>query len=170
LPTTIYIANYDLALDLTEQQIDDARSSGLEFAADHALTTRAGAFIGLRKLGEAQRILQELEARSDSVSTYVTGQRQLKLARLKAAAGDVHRAEIILRPAQPLDLPRAFHGEWLASRALYLAALGDIEAARATARDSRRTSTYIDARNLSDLALAVVDLQSEQEEAASSNA
>ena len=129
--STIYIADYERALELTEQQIDDARSGGLEFAADHALTTRAGAFIGLRRLGDAKRILQELEARADSVSTYVTGQRQLKLARLKAAAGDVERAEIILRPSQPLDLPRAFHGEWLASRSLYLAALGDVDAARA---------------------------------------
>ena len=160
---TIYIADYERALELTEQQIDDARSSGLEFAADHALTTRAGAFIGLRRLGEAKRVLQELEARTDSVSTYVTGQRQLKLARLKAAAGVVQRAEIILRPAQPLDLPRAFHGEWLASRSLYLAALGDVGAARAAARDARLTSTYIDARNLSDLALAVADLQTETE-------
>ena len=167
---TIYIADYERALELTEQQIDDARSSGLEFAADHALTTRAGAFIGLRRLGEAKRILQELEARTDSVSTYVTGQRQLKLARLKAAAGDVQRAEIILRPAQPLDLPRAFHGEWLASRSLYLAALGDVDAARAAVRDSRLTSTYIDARNLSDLALVVADLQTETETASNSNA
>jgi LuxR family transcriptional regulator, maltose regulon positive regulatory protein len=167
---TIYIADYERALKLTEKQIDDARSSGLEFAADHALTTRAGAFIGLRRLGDAQRILQELEARTDSISTYVTGQRQLKLARLRAAAGDVQRAEITLRPAQPLDLPRAFHGEWLASRSLYLAALVDVDAARAAARDARRTSTYIDARNLSDLALAITDLQSEQEVASHSNA
>jgi ATP/maltotriose-dependent transcriptional regulator MalT len=167
---SIYIAHYERALELTEQQIDDARSSGLEFAADHALTTRAAAFIGIRKLGEAKRILQELEARTDSVSTYVTGQRQLKLARLKAAAGDVERAEITLRPAQPLDLPRAFHGEWLASRSLYLAALGDFEAARAAVRDARLTSTYIDARNLTDLALVVVDLQTKTEMASRANA
>ena len=168
--TTIYLADYERAIELTEKQIDDARSSGLEFAADHALTTRAGAFIGLRRLSEAQRILQDLEGRADSVATYVTGQRQLKSARLRAAAGDVQRAEIILRPAQPSDLPRAFHGEWLASRSLYLAALGDVEAARAAVRDSRLMSTYIDARNLSDLALAIADLQSEGETTSHSNA
>jgi DNA-binding CsgD family transcriptional regulator len=167
---SIYIADYERALELTEQQIDDARSSGLEFAADHALTTRAAAFIGLRRLGQAKRVLQELEARTDSVSTYVTGQRQLKLARLKAAAGDVERAEITLRAAQPLDLPRAFHGEWLASRSLYLAALGDVDAARAAVRDARLTSTYIDARNLSDLALVIADLQAKTETASHSNA
>jgi LuxR family maltose regulon positive regulatory protein len=161
---TIYIADYERCLELTDKQIGDARSCGLEFAADHALTTRAGAFVGLRKLGEAQRVFQELEARSADVSTFVDGQRQLKLARLKVAIGDVPRAEIILRASQPLDLPRAFHGEWIASRSLYLAALGDLKSARTAARDSRLTSSYIDARNLSDLALAIADLHDVDEQ------
>jgi LuxR family transcriptional regulator, maltose regulon positive regulatory protein len=167
---TIYIADYERALELTEMQIDDARSSGLEFAADHALTTRAGAFIGLRRLGEAQRVLQELETRTESVSTFVVGHRQLKLARLKTAVGDVRRAEIILRPAQPENLPRAFHGGWLASRSLYLAALGELDLARAAARESRLASNYIDARNLSDLALVLADLQDKDEEKSHSHA
>ena len=168
--TMIYMADYDRALELTDKQISEARSSGLEFAADHALTTRAGAFIGLREFAAANRIVQELEARTETLSAYVIGQTQLKLARLKAATGDVKRAEIILRQTQPLDLPRAFHGEWLATRSLYLAALGDLDAARAAVRDCRLVSTYIDTRNLSDLALAIVDLHGQDETAAQSNA
>jgi LuxR family transcriptional regulator, maltose regulon positive regulatory protein len=168
--TMIYLAEYERALELTDKQISEARSSGLEFAADHALTTRAGAFIGLRKFGPANGIFQELEARTETLSAYVIGQAQLKLARLKVATGDVKRAEIILRPAQPLDLPRAFHGEWLANRSLYLAALGDLDAARAAVRDCRLISTYIDARNLSDLALVIVDLHGKDEATAQSNA
>jgi LuxR family transcriptional regulator, maltose regulon positive regulatory protein len=160
---TIYFADYERGLDVTDQQINDARSSGLEFAADHALTARASAFIGLRKLSEAQRILHELEARTDSLSAFVIGMRQLKSARLKAAIGDVQRAEILLRTAQPTDLPRAFQGEWLATRSLYLAALGDLDSARVAAHRARRTSSYVDARNLSDLALAIVDLHGNDE-------
>ena len=86
----VYLAAYDRALECASEQIDAARSAGLDFAADHALTARAGALIGLRKIAAAHRTLQELEGRSDSASPFVVGQIHLKRSRLKAAVGDVH--------------------------------------------------------------------------------
>jgi ATP/maltotriose-dependent transcriptional regulator MalT len=112
----------------------------------------------VRKLASAQRVLQELERRSASAPLFVIGQIQLKRSRLKVAAGDVKRAEIIMRASPPPGLPLAFYGEWLGLRALYLAALGDSNGAREAIVNARRTSTYVDARNFSDLAGAVVSI------------
>src|SRR5205085_12667875 len=46
----VVLARYEEAFDLAEQQVAEARESGLDFAVDHALVTRASALIGLRRL------------------------------------------------------------------------------------------------------------------------
>ena len=161
----VYLAAYDRALECASEQIDAARSAGLDFAADHALTARAGALIGLRKIAAAHRTLQELEGRSDSASPFVVGQIHLKRSRLKAAVGDVQGSEIILRNPPPSDLPRAFYGEWIGLRSLYLAALGDFASARQAICDARATSSYIDAANFADLASAFADLHERGDDA-----
>ena len=87
----LYLAEYDRALAFAEQQAEDARNYGLEFVTDHALISRVGALTGLRKLGLAQRALQQLEARAPQSSAFVVANSRLKLARLKTAAGDITR-------------------------------------------------------------------------------
>jgi len=156
---SVYFAEYERSLELATQLIEDARSTGLDFAADHALRTRATAFVGLRKISSAQRVLQELAAKADSASTFVMGQTKLTFARMKVAAGDLERAELTLRADPPSDLPPAFHGEWIGSRSLYLAALGSVAPARRAALKAKRVSNYLDAHNLGDLALAIVGLR-----------
>jgi len=88
---------------------------------------------------------------------------RLKAARIRASIGDLERAEILLRGPAPQDVSRACCGELVASRALYLAAMGNLSAARSTAREAQETSSYIDTQSLSGLALAIVDLQERQE-------
>src|SRR5207247_454593 len=86
---SVYLAEYERSLELANRLIADARSTGLDFAADHALRTRATAFVGLRKISSAQRVLQELSAKGGSPSTFVMGQTRLTFARMKVAAGDL---------------------------------------------------------------------------------
>jgi DNA-binding CsgD family transcriptional regulator len=153
--STLYLADYERSLGFSEQQIHDADSNGLDFAADHALANRAAALTGLRKLGQARRVLQQLEARAESASGFIRGQTQLKRARLKVAIGDLESAEIILRQSLPTGLTRGFQGEWLGTRALLLAALGQGDAAAIAMRSARSLSSSGDATNLADLAEAI---------------
>jgi DNA-binding NarL/FixJ family response regulator len=158
----MHLAEYERSLEIVNLQIGDARASGLDFAADHGLLTRAGALIGLRRLGSAQRVLQELESRSSS-SGFIMNEVRLRGARLRAAAGDLEGAEILLRGPLAEDVTRACRGEVFASRALYLAAMGDISAARSAVSVAREVSGYIDTQSLTELALAVVCVQEQKE-------
>ena len=137
----LYLAEYERALQVAELQIENAQASGLDFAADHALITRAGALIGLRKLGSARRILKDVESRSPDSSGFITSGLQLMGARLRSTVGDLERAEMLLRGPFPKDLPRASRAERLTMRAIYLAAMGEVVAARQAVHDARLMST-----------------------------
>ena len=156
---TLYLSDYERSLEFAALLIEDARTSGLDFAADHATRSRATAFVGLRKLRAAQRLIRELEAKTAPASTFVASQTRLTVARLKVAVGDVRRAEIELQTDPPTDLPPAFYGEWIGNRSLYLASLGDLNAARECAREAKKASIYIDAVNFGDLAIVIAHLQ-----------
>src|SRR5581483_7935149 len=153
---------YESALDLVDQQIDDARANGLDFVEDYALSTRIGALIGLRRLGAAQRALRELEKRG-TTSSFVLAQAKLRAARLRVASGDLRRAELELREQPPGELPHFFHGEWLSSRALYSAAMGETSFARELAEEALARSSFADTRVIGTLALTVADLRDERE-------
>jgi LuxR family transcriptional regulator, maltose regulon positive regulatory protein len=155
------LAEYATALERAERQISDARSSGLEFAADYALATKAGALVGLRQIGQARRLLQQLESRIDNGSGHLAAQVVLKRARLKVASGDVERAEIMLRRDPPYGLSKAFRGEWLGTKAVLLAALGKLEEADASVKEAWQSSPNGDARQLGDLAWIILTLQGE---------
>jgi DNA-binding CsgD family transcriptional regulator len=159
--TLVYLGEYERSLELSDLQIEVARSSGLDFAADHALLTRASALIGLRRMGLAQRLLRDLESRNEPPSGFIVNGTRLQSARLRATVGDLHGAEILLRDPLPEDLPHASRGENLAVRGLYLAAMGRASAARAAIREARAASTYIDTQGLCELALVISNLREE---------
>jgi ATP/maltotriose-dependent transcriptional regulator MalT len=145
-------------LELTELQADEALAEGLTFARDYALVTRSAALIGLRQLGAAQRVLQTLE-KSANASSFVEAEVVLRSARLKATAGDINRAEQLLRAPPPRDIPRALLGEWFAHRALYLAATGHGNDARTAIDEALSISRYIDAIHMSQVADAIIAIQ-----------
>jgi ATP/maltotriose-dependent transcriptional regulator MalT len=141
-------------------QIEDARASGIDFAAEHALISRVGALIGLRRLGAAQRLLSQLGSRNARSSAFIMSEVDLLTARLRVSAGDLEGAELLLRgPLIGEGLTRSSRGERLASRGLYLAALGDLSGARAAIEEARVTSRFLGTQALSDLAVVIVNLQ-----------
>jgi DNA-binding CsgD family transcriptional regulator len=154
------LADYERALLISQKLVDDAMLTGLEFAADHGYGTQAGALIGLRRLTEAQRILQRLAAKAESVSGHVVAQTQLRLARLRTASGDIARAEVTLRQPPPPGLSRAFHGEWLGTRAVLLAAVGRVSQASKAVDAAISASPNGDGKNLADLATVISRIQS----------
>jgi DNA-binding CsgD family transcriptional regulator len=157
----LYFGDYERSLGLAELQTEDAHSFGLDFVTDHALINRAAALTGLRKLGAAQRLLQQLEARTDQPSTFIVGHTRMKLARLKAATGDIQSAELLLQSPMPSDVAPNFCGEWLGTRALLLAALGRPEEAMELSREALELSSHADSRQLADLTAAVIDIHQE---------
>ena len=155
----LYLARYDAALSSTETLIATAEASGLAFVVDHAVLTRVGCFIGLRKLGAAARLLQDLESRSDETSTWIGGMVALNRALLSVTAGDFKRAEVVLRGSLPQGLPMASYGEWLAVRGLVFAALQRPNEARNSVAAAQAMSSHIDTHHLSTLVSAIIDLQ-----------
>jgi LuxR family maltose regulon positive regulatory protein len=155
---TVYAGRYTQAIELTRSQLDEALAEGLTFARDYAYVTQSAALIGLRQMGAAQRLLQALE-KSDNASSFVAAEVVLKSARLRATAGDIGRAEQLLRVSPPQDIPRALLGEWLAHRALFLAAAGSASDARSVIDEALSTSRYIDAVHVSGAAEAILKLQ-----------
>lgn len=153
------LAEYATAFDRAERQISDARSSGLEFAADYALATKAGALVGLRRVGQARRILQQLESRIDGESGHLAAQVLLNTARLKVASGDVERAEILLRRDPPHGVSGAFRGEWLGTKAVILAALGKPQDAEFAMKAAWQSSASGNARHLGNLASIILTLR-----------
>jgi ATP/maltotriose-dependent transcriptional regulator MalT len=154
------LGDYDRALELTDRQLQDATASGLDFAADYASVNRAGAFIGLRQLGEAKKILGELRAKPRSPSGHLAAQISLKTARLRAASGDLLRAEIALRP-DPTGVSTSFSGEWFGNRAVLLAASDDVAGASHAINTALVRSADGDGKHLADLALAILELKHE---------
>ena len=157
--SALCLAEYSLAIRRADIQISDARSSGLEFAADYALATKAGAFVGLRQIGQARRLLQQLESRIDRASGHLAAQVSLKTARLRVASGDIQRAEITLRQDPPYGLSEAFRGEWLGTKAVLLAALGRLEDADLAMRAALQSSANGDGKHLGNLAGIIIALQ-----------
>jgi ATP/maltotriose-dependent transcriptional regulator MalT len=112
----------------------------------------------MRQLGAAQRLLQLLD-KSGNASSFVAAEVILESARLRATAGDIGRAEQMLRREPPRDIPRSLLGEWFGLRALFLASIGSLSEARDAIDATRTTSRYIDAIHLSGVADAIVSLQ-----------
>jgi LuxR family transcriptional regulator, maltose regulon positive regulatory protein len=156
----VWVADYEGSLETVTLQIEDARASGIDFAAEHALISRVGALIGLRRLGAAQRLLSQLGSRNARSSAFIMSEVDLLTARLRVSAGDLEGAELLLRgPLIGEGLTRSSRGERLASRGLYLAALGDLSGARAAIEEARVTSRFLGTQALSDLAVVIVNLQ-----------
>ncbi len=155
----VYLAEYERAIELAEGLITEARESGLDFVVDHALTTKVGALIGLRKLGPARRLIREIESRQPEVASFVYGQLAMKRAHIRCAAGDLRAAELLLSQAPPTVVPVASAGEWLGTRALILAAAGSARRAKDAIKKARAACDYIDPRNLCDLAEAILEFR-----------
>jgi LuxR family maltose regulon positive regulatory protein len=161
----IACGQYNRGLDLVRRQIEEAQAAGIEFAVDYALVARASALIGLRRLLPAQRTLEDLQRRPSSSSANIAANITLCSARLRIAAGDLHRAATLLEADPPESVPRAQRGELLAYRGLVNAALGQRAAAEEAFSLALTQSRYIDARTLAALGRTVIAIHAETADA-----
>lgn len=157
--TMVVLAQYERAIALADELLAEARSTGLDFAVDHALVTRTAALIGLRRFSAAQRTLREIGSRAGQASAHIIGNAQLQEIRLRIASGDLVRASLLLQREPPDSLPQAFRGEFLAYRGLVFAALGDTRHAEEAFQAAQLCEGYIGMGFMCDLGGAVLSLK-----------
>jgi ATP/maltotriose-dependent transcriptional regulator MalT len=142
-------ARYQLAQVWVDRFWDDVREYDLEFARPHVTWTAAMIRLGLRRFGETERLLQSLEdaasARQDR--GHLLNARILR-ARLLLQAGKVSDARALTsEPSAGASYP-SWHAEYIATRAIALAASGASTEARSQAADALKLSRMAEVRVL----------------------
>lgn len=157
----LLLTQYDEALVLAKRQIDEGRSSGLEFAVDHAMIRELRAHIGRRHLTDATRVINALEERSGSASSHVLDNLNLQCAKLQIALGDLRRASLLLQRNSSTTERPAFRDEVIACRALVSAASGDSTRVDTPVEHNAATLTSPEATALLRLTRAIIELRAE---------
>ena len=153
--TAFASSHYEKALELTKVQIEEASATGLEFAVDYALLTRAASLIGLRRLFQARRVLNELETRGAAGSANLAGNVTILHARLRIAAGDLNGAAVLMQPDPPPG-PPGLRGEFVGYRGLIWAAQGRAANAKLAFTEAEAHSRYVDAISINKMGRAIL--------------
>jgi DNA-binding CsgD family transcriptional regulator len=153
-------ASYEEAITAADRLIDEAHRTGLEFVFDYALLRKAGALIGLRRLGDAQRVITELQRRSASASELVADNTVLHRIKLLIAAGDLPRAATLLDRDFGATLRPAFRGELAAYRGIVAVSIGDTRGAIDALEQDESSFEFGEAAALRDVARAIISLAS----------
>jgi ATP/maltotriose-dependent transcriptional regulator MalT len=135
---------------------DDVREYSLEFAVPFVAWTFAFISLGLRRFGEADRHLQLLEdtAERQHLWSHKLNARILR-ARLLLQTGEHEKALDFVRNDDDLPLIRSWRAEYVATRALVLARLGEYEAAEKAAAAAAEISNEAQVRVLVSASRAV---------------
>jgi len=158
---------YEEGLKRSEELASVAENCGLEFAVPYGQCNLASAYIGLRRFPGAARLLTGLErSTQDEAGNFFQGALPIQRARLYASVGDLGRARDVLSLGPLETLTRAVRGEFIGWRALFIAASGEADEAKALAMDARRVSRDRGTRALSHTAEALIALNDGQPDVA----
>ena len=149
-------SEYREALELAYQARKDVDAFDLEFARPHSDWNLAFIHMGLRRFGAAERCLQLVEdaSRKRPLGYHVLNARILR-SRLALQTGEFDRAvELVEIPATEVAIP-SLHGEYLATRALTYAAVGDQVQASAMAAAAIKLSTAVEVTVMASAARAI---------------
>ncbi|MDX6437946.1 MAG: hypothetical protein QOF45_529 [Gaiellaceae bacterium] len=153
---------YAEALDVTQEQLDEADRFRLDFVVPYALIVRALASGGLHEYSTADESLCEADERAnlvgDPTARHIT---QAVRTRLFTAQGAFELAVSKPLPASD-DLPRAIYAELCSAYAVALAGQGYTERARRLADIGESHSMSADARIGAACARAIVALRSSE--------
>lgn len=158
----VITAQYEASLDVSQAQIAEGESTGLEFVIDYALLREIAANIGLRRFESARRSISALGRRSDPGSTFIRDNLSVLEAKLRLSIGDATTADALLNRDFESNSRPAFRGEVAAYRSLAAAAIGDHAAAVALLDEDERCFRFAEADSLRRAALAVVAMRAGQ--------
>jgi DNA-binding CsgD family transcriptional regulator len=149
-------ADYDEAETFVGLFLDDAKAFDLEFALPYANWTAAMIALGLRRFGDAERLLQTVEdaSKRSGDQRQAVNARSLR-ARLLLQIGQPKEALQRVQSDVNLRMIPSWLGEYLGTRALVLACLGRSGDALEAAGQAVATSRAAEVRVLAAAALAV---------------
>jgi len=158
--TLLLAARYEESISAALRAIDEGHETGLQFVIDYALLRKAGAYTGMRKLGQARQVIDALQRRSNIASDYVNDNLALQRVRLAIASGDLARARDLLD--RPLAGGRpAFCGEVCSYRAIVLAGLQDFDGANDALQEDERYFKFVESAALRDVARAILGIEAQ---------
>ncbi len=150
-------ARYDEAAVVLRDALADLNEIGLSFATHHLEWTLAASELGLRHFGRCEALLRRVQRRFDhgrdvhSQMNVRALQARVHLAQQRPRDALTITAEDFKHPSSP-----AMYGEYLATRALALAVLGEDGAAADTARRAAAASLSAEPRIFSAAVLALL--------------
>jgi LuxR family transcriptional regulator, maltose regulon positive regulatory protein len=153
-------AEYDSAREWLGEFFVAADEFGLGFALPYANWTLAQIAIGQKRFGEAERALQSIEdtAARTGESRHVLNVKSLR-ARLLLQNGEPEAAlRLVIDPASMPLIP-SWRGEYLATRALVAACLGDARSSRKAQSQASSASGALQVRGLVLAARAIAALR-----------
>jgi ATP/maltotriose-dependent transcriptional regulator MalT len=160
--------DYRRALRAAERELGEARHNFLSFVVPHALTNHASAYLGLRMMRNAE---SSIDAAEQSAIDQDDVHSQLNACAI--------RARLLLALGRPQEAVEAcgvtlqrhpnpgMLSDFLSSKALALACLGEGEEALSVARDATATSRLIETRVQCAAVHAIVALTNREEHASS---
>jgi LuxR family maltose regulon positive regulatory protein len=153
-------AEYEAAQEWLRILSADVEAFDLEFIRPHVQWLSALLRLGVRRFGEAERLLQSLE--DSSAHKHLPHQQlnaRLLRARLVLQSGKAANAvELTAPPPDPQSYP-SWRAEYVATRSLALACSGDHDAAIGAAEVAAGISRVVEVRVLASTARAVVGAQ-----------
>jgi ATP/maltotriose-dependent transcriptional regulator MalT len=151
---------YAQALPLVQSMVDEINTFGLEFARPHGQWNLAFVKLGMRRFHEAESLLQSIDT---AMQQRPLGHHAMNVAVLRArllmqvarvADGFEHVRFDIDHRAAP-----SMHGEYIATRAVGQALLGDYEEALRSADEADEVSISSEVRVLAEGARAIVSAE-----------
>ncbi|HLM36798.1 MAG TPA: LuxR C-terminal-related transcriptional regulator [Gaiellaceae bacterium] len=159
--TLSLVGRYAEAIDIAEQEIEEAHRSRLAFVLPHAYVATAVAAVGLRHYGEAERALTKGRRLAEDIGDkHNLLDAQTVRSKIAIATGNFARALDLTSEATPrVQLTPLMLGEYAATRALASACDGDLAGARLASRKAEGLSGFPEVASLIACARAVISVQ-----------
>jgi DNA-binding NarL/FixJ family response regulator len=149
------LGEYELALASARQLRETAEATGVNFAISYSLLLSAQAGVGLRRIADAKKFLNQLR-KDKTENVHLDANVVVTYAKAWVTAGDLRRAEAVLRQEPDPQNSPAMQAEHIATRGLIFAATGMSRDARAAFDHAESLSPNSDGTILARLGRAVL--------------
>jgi ATP/maltotriose-dependent transcriptional regulator MalT len=165
----VFTGDYEKALEVSDQQLAEAKHFRLAFVLPHIHLRRAGALRGLRRFQDALGSLEQVQSYGPELGDFlVFASRSVRLG-IHLAQGNVRAALEIPEPGLPANTTTAHvAAELIAARALAFAVGHQATEARSAAELAESLSTAVEPKLLSNLARAISSIETGSPDAAES--
>ena len=142
-------ARYEEAHEAVAQGLKESRAYAIDFAQPHMLLTQAGAAIGVRRFSEASGILDRVQKLSEKqADEYLTMSTRAMRCRLLLAEGSPEAALAATSGSLLRVSSKGQKSEFLASRSLAYARIGDLDRAQELLTEADGLSGELEAVSL----------------------